>query len=254
MTVLESAKAAVGSMVKLEGGTHASYVCEVVAGRQETQVKIVRRRRKTMAIHVEKDVMTELRVPTNCSWHEIDSFLRSRALWIFEAEDQMAKTCRRPADDYRQGGSIRYLGQRYHLKLATSRYSLVDLADGEIYVSCSVPNDPSRVEKRIIEWYRAEAEGLFAERVQHLAARFPVPRLPGGISIRKMKSRWGSCSSRGDICLNLLLMREPLSQIDFVIAHELCHLHHFSHNKAFYALLDEVMPDWRDRERALINS
>jgi len=241
-------------MIKLEGGTRASYLCEVAVGKKETQIKIIRRRRKTMAIHVEKDVMTELRVPTNCPWHEIDRFLRSRALWIFEAEDQMARTYRRPADDYRQGGSVSYLGQRYRLQLATSRYSLVDLADGEIYVSCAAPDDPGRVEKRIIEWYRAEAERLFVQRVERLASLFPVPRLPQGISVRKMKSRWGSCSSRGDICLNLLLMREPLSQIDFVIAHELCHLHHFSHNRAFYALLDEVMPDWRDRERALVHS
>ena len=63
-----------------------------------------------------------------------------------------------------------------------------------------------------------------------------------------MKARWGSCSSAGEICLNLLLMKAGLQQIDFVIAHELCHLTHFAHNASFYALLDEVMPDWKERE------
>jgi predicted metal-dependent hydrolase len=63
-----------------------------------------------------------------------------------------------------------------------------------------------------------------------------------------MKSRWGSCSSEGEVCFNLLLMQAGLPQIDFVIAHELCHIRHFAHNASFYALLEEVMPDWKERE------
>jgi len=254
MTALESSTAAVGPMVKIEGGIRASYVCELSAVAKKTRVKIVRRRRKTMAIHVEKAVMTELRVPIMCAWHDIDNFLKSRVNWILEAEDQMARTYRRPADDYSQGGWVSFLGQRYRLILAKSLHSLVDIAGTEIYVSCNAPADPVRVEKRILEWYRAEAEQLFAARIEQLASLFPQPRRPMGFSVRKMKSRWGSCSSRGDICLNLLLIREGLSQIDFVIAHELCHLHHFPHNRAFYSLLDEVMPDWRAREQVLMKS
>ena len=66
-----------------------------------------------------------------------------------------------------------------------------------------------------------------------------------------MKTRWGSCRARGAITLNLKLMQVPKPYIDYVIAHELCHLVEHNHSPRFYALLDRVMPDWRERRRGL---
>ena len=68
------------------------------------------------------------------------------------------------------------------------------------------------------------------------------------ITIRKMRRRWGSCSSKGEVTLNLALIKMPLACIDYVVTHELCHLEAFHHGKPFYRLLAQVMPDWRERE------
>jgi predicted metal-dependent hydrolase len=67
-----------------------------------------------------------------------------------------------------------------------------------------------------------------------------------------MKRTWGNCSSRGVIKLNTHLIKAPFKVIDSVIAHELCHLREMNHGKAFYALLENLNPDWReDRARLL---
>ena len=66
-----------------------------------------------------------------------------------------------------------------------------------------------------------------------------------------MRSRYGSCSHRGIITLNRHLIATPLACIDYVLVHELCHLRHFSHDRAFYALLEAMLPDWRERKARL---
>jgi predicted metal-dependent hydrolase len=75
----------------------------------------------------------------------------------------------------------------------------------------------------------------------------PFPEL----RIRKMRSRWGSCSRRAEITLNLELIRMPLDCIDYVITHELCHLVEFNHSARFYELQSRFFPDWKERRRQL---
>ncbi len=201
-----------------------------------------------MAIYVEKGETPELRVPLNCPWREIDYFLSAKLDWIIRARDELATRQSAPMNSYEPGGEISYLGTRLKLTLAKSRIAVVEPQENRLYVSCTQPSKPAVVERQVHNWYRREAESLFSRRIHDLNQRFSDDINPGGLTIRKMKARWGSCSTRGDICLNLFLIRAALPQIDFVIAHELCHLRHFAHNDQFYGLMDEVMPDWRERE------
>jgi predicted metal-dependent hydrolase len=70
------------------------------------------------------------------------------------------------------------------------------------------------------------------------------------IQIRKMSNRWGSCTAEGHILLNPDLIVAPLPCIEYVVAHELCHLREHNHGTDFYRLLTAMMPDWeRRRER-----
>jgi len=71
------------------------------------------------------------------------------------------------------------------------------------------------------------------------------------VTIRKMTRRWGSCTKRGTINLNTDLIKVPLTFIDYVIVHELCHLKVHNHSPAFYKLLTRSMPDWRQRKARL---
>ena len=81
--------------------------------------------------------------------------------------------------------------------------------------------------------------------MEHVGAPYPE------IAIRAMRSRWGSCSPRGRITLNVKRIKVPKAYIDYVIFHELCHLVEPNHNSRYYDLLDRVLPDWRERREKL---
>ena len=74
---------------------------------------------------------------------------------------------------------------------------------------------------------------------------------PKSFTIKKMKTRWGSCSSKGSINLNIDLIKLPEQCIKTVILHELCHLVHMNHSKEFYALMTAEMPDWKIWDKQL---
>ena len=208
-----------------------------------------------MALHVIPELMTELRVPLKCSWDSIHDFLNEKFEWVIAAEQELeALPCAR-RNRYEPGGMVRYMGQSLKLVLNRSRWVVVEQEEGTLYVSCPNPGKPHLVEKHVLNWYGKSAEGVFKARIKTLHSLFDRPLIekvtPGSPVVRRMKARWGSCSPHGEICLNLLLIKESLPQIDFVIAHELCHLRHFAHNAAFYRLLTQVMPDWKQREAGL---
>ena len=87
------------------------------------------------------------------------------------------------------------------------------------------------------------------ERVKYYAGVIGVSY--GGITIRNQKTRWGSCSSKGNLNFNSLLMLTPPEIIDYVVVHELCHRKEMNHSKAFWREIEKVLPDYRNYEEWL---
>lgn len=74
---------------------------------------------------------------------------------------------------------------------------------------------------------------------------------PVGITITGAEKRFGSCSAKNRICFSWRLMAYPEEAVDYVVVHELAHICHKDHSKAFYACVEEVLPDWRERRKLL---
>ncbi len=106
-------------------------------------------------------------------------------------------------------------------------------------------SQPKPLAKEEVEELRQRAKGYIPQRVAELSQQFGFHY--GRVTLRAMRSKWGSCSGRDDLSLNVLLMSLPSHLIDFVILHELCHTIHHDHSKEFHALLNRLVGG-RERE------
>ena len=86
------------------------------------------------------------------------------------------------------------------------------------------------------------AKRIFPERTAYFALRMGVDY--GRITIREQKTRWGSCSSKGNLNFNWKLILAPPEVLDYVVVHELCHLKEMNHSKAFWDEVGKVMPEY----------
>ncbi len=109
-----------------------------------------------------------------------------------------------------------------------------------------LPPEPTEEEKQ--ELIR-RAKELLPERVAHYSAVMGLT--PTGITVTGAQKRFGSCSGKNRLCFSWRLMRYPQEAIDYVVVHELAHIRHKDHSKAFYALIATVLPDYKEREALL---
>ncbi len=109
--------------------------------------------------------------------------------------------------------------------------------------------EPGLLRELLQTWFRQRAAERLPERLYELAQRLDVE--PARVQIRAQKSRWGSCSSAGDISLNWRLVLLPLKLADYVLVHELCHLRHMDHSRDFWRLVASLIPDYRSRRERI---
>jgi predicted metal-dependent hydrolase len=219
---------------------------------RDLQVRIKRSRRKTLAIHILQTLQVEVRAPLHCPVSEIDRFLDMRLDWIVSSLEHMASHPPTPAPTFCDGEWHDYLGEPHQLQLVRGKPETVLLGTGSLLVRCAAPSDGEQVQRLLERFWRQRAPDIFQQQIGASQQRFALTPAVGKLRVRKMTARWGSCSRAGDICLNSLLVQKAPVAIDLVVTHELCHLSHFAHNKAFYGLMDTVMPTWREHE-ALLN-
>lgn len=94
-----------------------------------------------------------------------------------------------------------------------------------------------------------EAKRIMPERTMYYASLMKL--MPAGIKITKAKKCFGSCSSKNSLCFSCFLMLYPMEAIDYVIVHELAHIKYHNHSKDFYNLIENYMPDYKEREQLL---
>jgi len=110
-------------------------------------------------------------------------------------------------------------------------------------------NRREEIKRRLIEWYKKEARTKYKERVEHYRKKLGVSY--NKIFIRDQKTRWGSCSSKGNLNFNWRLIMAPLSIMDYIVVHELVHLIHPNHGRDFWKLVESVIPDYKEKKQWL---
>jgi predicted metal-dependent hydrolase len=235
-------------MTILAGRHHVQY------GSSEIEYELTFSARKTLAIHIHPDRSIVVDAPIGTELSSIEYKVIKRGGWILRQQRELEQypSASPLPRRYVSGEAYRYLGRQYRLKVIEDTVERVTLSRGYLTVSVGDPAYKPHIARCIEQWYHSHAKRVFLER---LAGCFPRVQ-PLGMEcpemlIRPMKARWGSCSAAGRITLNVKLIQVPKDLIDYVLLHELCHLKEHNHTSAFYALLDSVLPDWRERRRRL---
>ena len=112
----------------------------------------------------------------------------------------------------------------------------------------AAPRTPTLSEEEHKQLVKA-AKVWFADRVARFAPLMGITY--GSVTIRTQKTRWGSCTGRGDLNFNCLLMLAPEEIRDYVVVHELCHRRHMDHSAAFWSEVEQVLPDYKTRRKWL---
>ena len=212
--------------------------------------------RKTLGISVQPDLRVVVKAPEGTPLAEIEARVLKRAPWIIKQQKDLARYLPHlPPRQYVSGETHRYLGRQYRLKVVESESGTEEpVKRDRNFITVHVPDKAGteHVRELLDDWYHAHARRLFRERLdacfpkmEHVGVPYPE------LAVRAMRSRWGSCSPKGRITLNVKLIKVPTSYIDYVIFHELCHLAEPYHSPRYYELLDRVLPDWRERRDGL---
>lgn len=211
--------------------------------------------RRDLAITVHPDLRVTVRAPETKSTDLVESRIRARRAWIARQLDEFEAYHPLPVPKrFVSGETLWYLGRQYVLKVSKGRVS-VRTASGRLSVSVGNPSSRVAVRRAVERWYLDRARAVFGERLGVVTSRARALRgLTPQLRVRRMKRRWGSCTKSGTITLNPELLKVPKACIDYVIAHELCHVLVPDHSARFYHLLEECMPDWRLRRARLSRS
>jgi predicted metal-dependent hydrolase len=207
--------------------------------------------RRTLGIEVHPDLSVLVRAPLDCDPEIIRARVRKRASWISKQLSNFQRySPRTPARQYVSGETHLYLGRQYRLKVVAGESSSMKLNRGHLVLTLPGKANPDRVKALLHRWYLDHARQVFIDVLDEYLLRFKGRHRPRLI-VRAMQSRWGSLSQAGTMTLNANLVRAPRACIEYVVAHELCHIKHRDHSAGFFRLLGQAMPDWEKRKQRL---
>ena len=211
--------------------------------------RIIFSRRRNISIIVSPGKGVIVKAPYRTPLKAIDGFVEEKSEWIRKALVKFSALTRMDRQDgYSDGDTVIMFGKEYNLRLTPgSKYSVRLGSDSTIEATWFGDNDPLLIRGLLETWFRHVAKNKLPSEFMEVISRYKQFGFsPAGLTVRKMKSRWGSCSSRGKIALSYDLIRLSKECREYVMIHVLCHLRHHNHGKGFYDLLSEVSPDWKN--------
>lgn len=198
-------------------------------------------KRRSIGLRIDDRGLT-VSMPLRASEKWLHSVLNEKADWVVEKLGSWQS--RKPAaPQWRDGEKIAFRGENFTLRIIPSLFSTPPQLHGnQLFLHVKDISDEIKIGKIVTQWYRREAEQVFAECIAHYA---PLMRVyPRQIKLSSARTQWGSCTSRGVVRLNWQLVKMPLHLIDYVVVHELAHLVEMNHSAAFWRVVENACPDY----------
>ncbi len=209
------------------------------------EVEVQRSRRKSAVIYV-RNGKAEVRVPNRTPNYWIKQFVHEKRDWI---EQQLHAEQQRKREQYslRDGAGIPYLGELLQIRheanaeVRVSKQELILPAD-DLFTDAA---------KEFHVWLKNQATEYIVPLARELAEQAGVGNKLGNIKFKKTKSRWGHCTRDGDVQFNWLIMLGPPDVVHYLVAHEVCHLVHMNHSRAYWAAVDSICPARKSAQKWL---
>lgn len=201
------------------------------------------KRAKYIRLQITGNGKIELVVPYNIPIRQGVLFVESKRTWL----EKKLKKIGQCGNKFRYFGKEIALSLEYHLFIDTIEYYF----NGE-ELRVIIPTGFTLKKEELFDtWLFAKANEYIPDRVKTIAQRNNFNY--ANVRIKRLKSRWGSCSSKRNLSFNHKLMYFESSIIDYVIIHELCHLKEMNHSKRFWNLVESLLPEYKILKRGLVN-
>jgi predicted metal-dependent hydrolase len=208
--------------------------------------KLIRSSRKTIAIHITKEALVEVRAPLKTPKDYIDKFVISKQKWI---ESHLSKIEQRVSEkalfelDY--GDMVLLCGKLYPIEARDGNKIGFD------YECFFIPPNMAKehIKLSIVSLYKSIAEKLLKAKVANYSKQMRVK--PSGVRISSAKTRWGSCSGKNSITFSWRLVMADEDVIDYVVIHELSHIWEHNHSPRFWLIVEDYLPEYREQRKKL---
>jgi predicted metal-dependent hydrolase len=218
----------------------------------ETQIsmpidKLIRSRRRTIALIVTEDARLEVRAPLRASLEWIYKVIADKKKWIQKKQEQMRHNYFSAVPhEFVDGASFMYLGRMCQMNFAERADIVFHEHENTLHLPRHLLGSAQHVGRQhLVTWYQQQA-------LKHIVERVNFYMLSTGlrcsaIRINNAKTRWGSCSAKGRLNFVWRLIMAPQSVIDYVVVHELVHIKIRNHAKRFWQHVEAILPDYKQQ-------
>jgi predicted metal-dependent hydrolase len=205
--------------------------------------RLERKNRKTLSIKVTSHREVIVSAPLFLNDEKVEEIIKSRFNWIISKLETVKAASK---DEPSNLKTLKFLGQDYKLNLNESAGSVIKVifnkSEFQVFIPRSMKDNRNEYIRDALEkWYRVQAKAILEDRTVHYAEKLKVK--PERIVIKDQKTKWGSCSSKGNINYNYRIVMAPMNIIDYLVVHEMCHLIHMNHSKDFWKLVESILPN-----------
>jgi hypothetical protein len=208
--------------------------------------RVIRSRRRSFALQVTEKAELIVRAPLRASEAMVAAIVGKHTGWIARKRaEALEKASQRVEKKFVQGEEFLFLGRSWPLVLVENQAEDLVFADG-FFLKASA----SRIaEEAFRTFYTRQLINIAADRAAMFSARQGINF--HAIRISNARKRWGSCSPDGRISFSWRLAMAPVPVIDYVVAHELAHVRRHDHSAAFWKLVEQMVPEFRERKKWL---
>ena len=201
-------------------------------------------RRRALEITVERDGELILSAPPEVHESALRDFVQRKRMWVYrQLARRDALSGAPPRKVFTAGEGFAYLGRHYRLRLTAAPGGNVKLVGGHFVMPAALAAEGRN---HLIRWYCERAKPWLGEKVTDHAARMEVE--PAGLRVQDLGYRWGSCGKGAWLYFHWKTVLLPARIAEYIVVHEMAHLHEAHHTPEFWQRVERAMPDFERRK------